>query len=242
MTFCGFHPRRFALETCQHCRIAICEECKNILKGRSYCPNCALKIIPGVSLVPFRNPYKAAILSAIIPGLGQVYNGQLARGLKILIFCWLLIPWIYGIRDAYQTAVLINQRRIATAPSTQDFTTFLIVGVTLFFALIQTIRYHQSDEFMGGLVQKDLRMLEGAIGRYQKDHQSLPQNFSQLYFAQPPYVEEILCDAERHGYYYSCEFTARAYILTATPRSQNRAKALPVYTLRTGGQLDSQIF
>lgn len=42
----------------------------------------------------------AAFLSAIVPGLGQVYNGRLFKG--VLVFCtaFLFFPWVYGIVDA----------------------------------------------------------------------------------------------------------------------------------------------
>jgi TM2 domain-containing membrane protein YozV len=58
----------------------------------------------------------------LIPGLGQIYNGQILKGILMLIayvVMWLLfflvvplvialIIWIYGIYDAYKTAQKIN--------------------------------------------------------------------------------------------------------------------------------------
>lgn len=68
-----------------------------------------------------RNPSLAVALS-LIPGLGQVYNGNLIWGL-ILFFASLIgllifiIPgvciWIYSIYDAYRTAEKINRGQIA---------------------------------------------------------------------------------------------------------------------------------
>ena len=69
-----------------------------------------------------RNPLIAGILSLLIPGLGQIYNGEIGKGIGLIIahFISLLlmfviigfittpILWIYGMVDAYQTAEKIN--------------------------------------------------------------------------------------------------------------------------------------
>ena len=46
----------------------------------------------------------AVLLSLIIPGAGQMYLGKVGRGIIILLTCWLIIPWIYGIYEAYKSA------------------------------------------------------------------------------------------------------------------------------------------
>lgn len=70
-----------------------------------------------------KNPGLAAVLSFLITGLGQIYNGQIGKGIGLLIaavvsaalctviigFVLLPIIWIYGIYDAYKTAEKINQ-------------------------------------------------------------------------------------------------------------------------------------
>ena len=65
-----------------------------------------------------KNPGVAAVLSFFICGLGQIYNGQILKGI-IMIVCymiswWLMfiiigfittpILWIYGMYDAYKKA------------------------------------------------------------------------------------------------------------------------------------------
>jgi TM2 domain-containing membrane protein YozV len=67
----------------------------------------------------------AAVLSFFISGLGQMYNGQILKGLVILVvqiingalttilIGWipLAIVWVWAIIDAYREAERINARR-----------------------------------------------------------------------------------------------------------------------------------
>ncbi|MDH7578209.1 MAG: hypothetical protein QHH75_10415 [Bacillota bacterium] len=70
-----------------------------------------------------KNPGLAAILSFFFTGLGQIYNGQIGKGIALLVaavisgllctvligFILLPIVWIYAIWDAYRTAEMINR-------------------------------------------------------------------------------------------------------------------------------------
>lgn len=72
-----------------------------------------------------KSPGLAAVLSFFLPGLGQIYNGQIAKGLFFVVlaavFGWLTVVvigfllypilWVYGIYDAYKTAERINAGR-----------------------------------------------------------------------------------------------------------------------------------
>lgn len=72
-----------------------------------------------------KNAGIAAVLSFFITGLGQIYNGQIFKGLFFIIiyaFSWLLmyvligfittpIIWIWGMVDAYRSANRINRYR-----------------------------------------------------------------------------------------------------------------------------------
>ena len=40
----------------------------------------------------------------------NIQGGDIMKGLLILLTCWLVIPWILGIFDAYFTARMINRR------------------------------------------------------------------------------------------------------------------------------------
>jgi TM2 domain-containing membrane protein YozV len=71
-----------------------------------------------------RNPSLAAALS-LLPGLGQVYNGMLLRGIILFVATILglllyIIPgacvWVFSIYDAFRTAEKINRGEVAFGP------------------------------------------------------------------------------------------------------------------------------
>ena len=81
----------------------------------------------------YKNPGLAAVLSFFWMGLGQIYNGQIAKGIFFIIayaVSWLLmfvviglittpLLWIYGIYDSYHSAKTINEdiaRRAGQGP------------------------------------------------------------------------------------------------------------------------------
>ncbi len=73
-------------------------------------------------MLDHKNPGIAAVLSFLFTGLGQIYNGQIAKGIVfvilgivflatvIVLIGFILYPlfWIYNIYDAYSTAKKIN--------------------------------------------------------------------------------------------------------------------------------------
>ncbi|HWP35416.1 MAG TPA: hypothetical protein VNM66_07460, partial [Thermodesulfobacteriota bacterium] len=74
-----------------------------------------------------KSPGLAAVLSFFLPGLGQIYNGQIAKGLVLFavgplfflgVLSWIVVGyflyvplWIYAIYDAYRSAERINAER-----------------------------------------------------------------------------------------------------------------------------------
>lgn len=94
------------------------------------CPKCGVKQPVeknSRSVVVLKNPGVAAVLSFFIPGLGQIYNGEIILGFWFLIFQTLLlylaffrnykflflvsiILWILGIVDAYKATEDINRK------------------------------------------------------------------------------------------------------------------------------------
>lgn len=75
-----------------------------------------------VIVVNQKNPGVAAVLSFFWSGLGQIYNGEIGKGILLLVlyvlsamlmfavigFITTPILWIYGMVDAYKTAEKIN--------------------------------------------------------------------------------------------------------------------------------------
>lgn len=81
----------------------------------------------------YKNPGLAAVLSFFWMGLGQIYNGQIAKGIFFIIayaISWILmfiiigfittpLLFIYGVYDAYHSAKTINEdlaRRAGQGP------------------------------------------------------------------------------------------------------------------------------
>jgi TM2 domain-containing membrane protein YozV len=82
----------------------------------------------------YKNPGLAAVLSFFYMGLGQIYNGQIAKGIVFIVaysVSWLLmfiliglittpVLWFFGMYDAYKSAEKINfdmARRASAAAS-----------------------------------------------------------------------------------------------------------------------------
>ncbi len=62
-------------------------------------------------VAPHEDPYSpgiAAVLSFLIPGLGQAYNGQVGKGVLFLLGWVLVIPWALAVMDAYYSARVKN--------------------------------------------------------------------------------------------------------------------------------------
>ena len=75
--------------------------------------------IPYQRTAAYRDPVLASLLSAVIPGAGQIYNTQIFKGLLVMASFWLVIPYFLGIFDAYLTAERTNCWR-ATGSSSCD--------------------------------------------------------------------------------------------------------------------------
>jgi TM2 domain-containing membrane protein YozV len=103
--------------------MAYCKKCgSEILDEAEICPKCGVRQKTSEP----KNPGVAAVLSFLWVGLGQIYNGQLGKGLLFIVLqiinCFLLLVligfitvpafWIYGIYDAYTTAEKINRGEI----------------------------------------------------------------------------------------------------------------------------------
>jgi TM2 domain-containing membrane protein YozV len=112
-----------------------CPECGRDISSKAVsCPGCGTPISPRSPSQLFKSPGTAAVLSFLIPGLGQIYNGQIGVGifagaltivmyLACLMFLSFDIPnygglifgilgvfmHIFCISDAYKTATKMNE-------------------------------------------------------------------------------------------------------------------------------------
>lgn len=105
-----------------------CRNCGSLISDQAeLCPDCGVRQRdpPKSSLesalddlTDGGNPFVAAALSAVLPGLGQIYNRELTKGLVIfaasiiavfsalVLVGFILYPaiWLYAIYDAYKVA------------------------------------------------------------------------------------------------------------------------------------------
>jgi TM2 domain-containing membrane protein YozV len=100
-----------------------CRDCGSIISERAeICPDCGVRQHDPPSgasdLLEGGNPVLAALLSALLPGLGQIYNRELERGLAfvvasvvsgvlvVFVVGLLIYPlvWVFAIYDAYTRA------------------------------------------------------------------------------------------------------------------------------------------
>lgn len=106
---------------------AFCPHCgATVDPAAEICPKCGVRIKQSPAATDQKNPWIAAVLSFLFTGLGQIYNGQIGKGIGFIILGvvfaltvifligFILYPlfWIYNIYDAYKTAKKINSGAI----------------------------------------------------------------------------------------------------------------------------------
>jgi len=152
-----------------------CQNCGKPLpiEPVSFCPNCGAAINPQKErpspksenefdkIVSNKDPFIAAILSFIFPGLGQVYNGEFNKGLLIQIsffasfffsgfFSLIIIPipiilLVIGVYDAYTEADKmrkgLTELKNPTFKETLTFILwpFVMIGALAFLAIMLII-------------------------------------------------------------------------------------------------------
>ncbi len=128
-----------------------CRNCGAVIdREAEICPSCGVRQRPPPKssvdsalddLLEGGNPFVAAVLSALFPGLGQIYNRELERGLvfvvatifaafSTLVFVgFILFPavWLFAIYDAYTRAELraeeLRSEEHAREPSVSESVT-----------------------------------------------------------------------------------------------------------------------
>lgn len=105
---------------------AFCSSCGEVIKKEAeVCPECGVRQNNAGGAGPggqIKNPGIAAVASFFFTGLGQIYNGQIGKGIGFIILqiinigltfvviglITFPIVWVYGMYDAYKTAERIN--------------------------------------------------------------------------------------------------------------------------------------
>jgi hypothetical protein len=100
---CPSHPESEATRSCHACVRPLCEECSDEVRGAFYCETCLVERLapPPPPPPPRRRKLKAPFLAgflSIVPGLGQVYNGLMARAVTQFIG-FILITWTIEMAD-----------------------------------------------------------------------------------------------------------------------------------------------
>lgn len=131
---CAIHNQIEAVTRCIGCGVPICDGCRVAVKGDGYCKKCVAEKMEGVENHE-RSPALAALLSFLVAGTGQMYNGQIGKGLAILFTCWLIVPWIYGIFDAYATARKINSGKIVPKATAEAAVVAIAVSAMVLFVV-----------------------------------------------------------------------------------------------------------
>lgn len=104
---------------CSHCGAKISKEAE-------ICPKCGVRVKEQPINIEVKSAGISAVLSYVYPGLGQIYNGQIGKGIIFLIIGVILILtmflligfilyplfWVYNIYDAYNTAKMINEHKL----------------------------------------------------------------------------------------------------------------------------------
>jgi TM2 domain-containing membrane protein YozV/type II secretory pathway pseudopilin PulG len=219
-----------------------------MVKGEDYCKDCvSLKF--SAEKKEERSPVLAAILSFVIAGLGQIYNGQIGKGLLILFTSWLIFPWIIGIFDAYKTAGRINKGEIIikSRPGCVIATVIGIVVVMVgifFMALLAAIAIPNflraritANENMA---QATLKTISTAIEVYRAaNNGKYPLSESDLTSVQPPYLNRPYSNNTVNGYIFSEIFDSNGYKIVAKPRACE-VTGSKFFVIESGGVLSSQ--
>lgn len=104
-----------------------CTSCGEVIKEEAeICPHCGVRQKDAPQQKQEKNPGLAAVGSFLYTGIGQIYNGQIAKGIVLIViqfinillmfvvigFFTFFIVWVYGIYDAYKTAERINAGQV----------------------------------------------------------------------------------------------------------------------------------
>jgi len=99
-----------------------CSNCGAEINSKAeICPKCGVRVATSLDQLT-KSPGIAAVLSFFWTGLGQIYNGEIGKGILLIVvqvinlglmfvvigFITFPIVWAYGIWDAYKTAAAMQ--------------------------------------------------------------------------------------------------------------------------------------
>lgn len=244
---CANHLDKDAVSVCIHCGKSICSDCLIQVKNENYCKTCI-----GDKLAQNKNreqiPALAAVLSFVIAGLGQIYNGQIGKGLLIFFTSWLIVPWIIGIFDAYSTAKKINEGKIIARPRPGCVIAFAIaipvflMGIAI-LALLAAIaipnflraRINANE----AITEQTLKDISRAMERYRAEKNVYPLSEATLISNSHGALSEAHNNRTTHGYAFQAELRSDGYKITAAP-SECDLTGVRIFTIQTGGVLSSE--
>lgn len=239
---CSVHVEKEAVGTCVECGLAFCEECKVVISNKNYCKKCVETVVKKTKLTD-RNPVIAALLSFIIAGAGQIYNGQIGKGVLIFLTAWLVIPWIYGIFDAYNTAKRINSGEIVTeAPSGCLIALLFAMVVPVAIAIIALLAAIAIPNLLRARLNANeanasasVKTIATALETYAATNNGIyPPNESVLTNSQPPYLSKSYNGNTIAGYRYTLKLSSNGYKIITEPSSCGTT-GNEIFIMETGG-------
>lgn len=147
---------------------------------------------PKITVKEARSPALAFLLS-FIPGFGQFYNKQTAKGVLVLLTSPLVIPWIWGFVDAVKEARKHNQSLGITCQPAGCFALLLIVFPLLFVFLLSIgfVETHKEMERRIKSQEAELANLNGfiPIPELEQKREKIKEILQRIYEAQMEYFK-----------------------------------------------------
>lgn len=245
---CENHAEKEAVGICNLCSKNICSDCSVNLKGELYCKSCLAEKTGGGKKKQEHSPALAAILSFIIAGLGQIYNGQVWKGVFIFITSLFVIPWIFGIFDAYFVAKKIARGEIELKKKTGCLLAMIIcIFVSwIMIAIIALIGAIAIPVFLKtGMLANEkaivatLNSISSAFESYaQQNNNIYPLSEESLIESRPQYLSVTYDNKVLYGYKLTEDLRTSGYTIVAEP-----TVCLPegkIYIMETGGKLSEK--
>jgi len=153
----------------------ICPNCgkESLEESPRFCSGCGARLdgkspagYPYTPIIPVaghlqKSPFVAGIFSTILPGLGQVYNGEFGKGFALFILTlaglvFLVIPglivWFYAMYNAYITAGKMNSGELQFRETrTIHMILFVVFAVAVVVIAVVLVYFLVIEPLVSGL-------------------------------------------------------------------------------------------